>query len=69
VAFLSEKKKKNTGLNPTWTNFSKEFFYETKYADRLDKKKLVIECYDKDFMSADDFIGALWTTTEALTRN
>jgi hypothetical protein len=47
----------SAALNPTWTGFSKEFFYETKYADRLDKKKLVIECYDKDFLSSDDFIG------------
>eukprot|EP01122_Echinamoeba_exundans_P011003 TRINITY_DN4239_c0_g1_i2.p1 TRINITY_DN4239_c0_g1~~TRINITY_DN4239_c0_g1_i2.p1 ORF type:complete len:738 (-),score=144.47 TRINITY_DN4239_c0_g1_i2:41-2254(-) len=55
-AFKTEVVKKS--LNPKW-KFEKEFFYETKYRDRLHKKKLIIECWDWDRVGSDDYIGVV----------
>jgi hypothetical protein len=34
-------------LNPDW-KFELSFFYDTRYADKLDKKFFKIDCYDYD---------------------
>lgn len=34
-----------------------EFEYETKFANKLDKKLMRIECYDHDYLSQNDMIG------------
>jgi hypothetical protein len=55
-----KKKKKSlffgSALDPEW-KFSMEFFYETRYANKLDKKIFKIDCFDYDRVGANDFIG------------
>lgn len=46
-------------LNPVWENLAFEFEYETKFAKRLDLKRLRIECWDHDYLKSNDYIGAV----------
>lgn len=36
-----------------------EFFYETRYVNKLDKKLVKVDCYDFDRVGANDFIGTV----------
>eukprot|EP01114_Cavostelium_apophysatum_P013351 TRINITY_DN3215_c0_g1_i2.p1 TRINITY_DN3215_c0_g1~~TRINITY_DN3215_c0_g1_i2.p1 ORF type:complete len:659 (+),score=119.89 TRINITY_DN3215_c0_g1_i2:105-2081(+) len=44
-------------LNPNW-KFEVSFIYETRYADKLDRKTFKIECFDYDRIGSNDFIGS-----------
>ena len=43
-------------LNPSF-ELKQDFYYETRYIQRLREKAIVIECFDKDKVGRDDFIG------------
>jgi len=47
----------NKTLNPVWTDFSTQFFYETKYGRKLHLKFLKFDVYDHDMFSKDDYLG------------
>eukprot|EP00835_Amoeboradix_gromovi_P004870 NODE_410_length_9177_cov_0.515091.p1 type:complete len:568 gc:universal NODE_410_length_9177_cov_0.515091:7723-6020(-) len=54
-SFETEVIKKN--LNPSF-QLKQEFYYETRYIQRLREKTLSLDVYDKDIIGRDDFIGA-----------
>jgi C2 domain/WW domain len=45
-------------LNPVW-EFDLRFEYQTLYPDKLQRKLFRIDCYDRDIVTRDDFIGTL----------
>jgi len=43
-------------LNPVW-DLDLTFVYETRYSNKLGSKSMVIECFDKNRLLSDTFIG------------